>query len=231
MRSLRTLPVILGLSLLVTGCPPMGGGGGGTDNDNDAMPNENIADDDNENDNEGDDGVNANDDGDGPNDNGTMGGGTTTLDTISFDGNDVAFGEGPVTYAIGGGFVTFVNGDVGTRGFTPLYGDGFSSWNVDVEDSLSMITFTDLQVTSVLLYFAHTGSAGATVTPIDEHGVAIGSPLASVATTTLGDPAGFINVEASDEAIIAGLLIQFDEGADAGDVVAADTMTLTVLDP
>lgn len=206
MRNLTTLFAILAISLLITGCP----GSGGTGNDNDSMMNDNVPDD-----------MNDNDDGD-------MGGGSTTLSTISFDGADVDLGEGPVTFDIGGGSISFVGGDVGTRGIEPLYGDGVSSWNVDPEDSPSTITFNDLAVSGVMFYFAQIGSTGATITARDADGAAIGAPLASVATTTLGDPAGFLNLEAPAGVTIATLTIEFNTGAGGGDIVAFDTMTLTV---
>ncbi len=204
MRNLTTLSAILAMSLLITGCPDSGGTGTGTnENDNESMMNDNVVDDD-------------------------MGGGSTTLSTISFDGDDVAVGEGPVTFDIGGGSISFVGGDVGTRGVPPLYGDGASSWNVDPEDSPSTITFSDLAVTGVMFYFAESGSTGATITARDADGAMIGDPIASVATTSLGDPAGFLNLEAPAGMTIATLTIEFDEGAAEGDVVAVDTMTLTV---
>ncbi|MCH7702662.1 MAG: hypothetical protein IID37_13340 [Planctomycetes bacterium] len=206
MRNLTTLFAILTISLLITGCPDSGG----TGNDNDSMMNDNVPDD-----------MNDNDDGD-------MGGGSTTLSTISFEGNDVDLGEGPVTFDIGGGSISFVGGDVGTRGIEPLYGDEVSSWNVDPADSPSTITFSDLAVTGVMFYFAQSGSTGATITARDAADVQIGDPIASVATITRGDPAGFFNLEAPADVTIASLTIVFNDGAGAGDVVALDTMTLTV---
>lgn len=206
MRNLMTLFAILAMSVLIAGCPDSGG----TGNDNDSMMNDNVPDD-----------MNDNDDGD-------MGGGSTTLSTISFDGADVSLGEGPVTHDIGGGSISFAGGDVGTRGILPLYGDGAGAWNVDPADSPSTITFSDLAVTGVMFYFAQLGSTGATITARDADGAVIGDPIASVATITLGDPAGFLNLEAPADVTIATLTIEFNDGAGAGDVVALDTMTLTV---
>lgn len=205
MRNLTTLFAILAISLLITGCPGSGGTGTGTnENDNESMMNDNVADNDN------------------------AGGGSTTLSTISFDGADVDLGEGPATYDTGGGSISFAGGDVGTRGILPLYGDGAGAWNVDPEDSPSTITFNDLGVSGVMFYFAQIGSTGATITARDADGAAIGDPLASVATTTLGDPAGFLNLEAPAGVTIATLTIEFNTGAGGGDIVAFDTMTLTV---
>ncbi|MCH7719376.1 MAG: hypothetical protein IH988_00095 [Planctomycetes bacterium] len=206
MRNLMTLFAILAMSLLIAGCPDSGG----TGNDNDSMMNDNVPDD-----------MNDNDDGD-------MDGGSTTLSTVLFEGDDVALGVDPDPYDIGGGSISFMSGRVGTVGIQPLYGEGVSSWNVLPENSPSTITFSDLAVSGLSFYFAHFGSTGGTITAQDAGGAVIGDPIASVATITLGDPAGFLNLEAPADVTIATLTIEFNDGAGAGDVVALDTMTLTV---
>ena len=221
MRNLTTPFAILVISLLITGCP--GSGDTGTNgNDNDSMMNDN--DDDGEVNENGDDG----DMNDNVADNGNMGGGSTTLSTILFEGDDVAEGVDPAPYNIGGGSISFMSGRVGTVGIPPLYGEGVSSWNMLPENSPSTITFSDLAVSGMMFYFAQFGSTGATITARDTDGATIGAPLASVATTTLGDPAGFLNLEAPAGVTIATLTIEFNTGAGGGEIVAFDTMTLTV---
>ena len=221
MRSMSSLFTVVGLMMFVTGCPgPTVPGGDANDNEPDGMVNDNTDQDDN---------VNANDgDGGGANDNDGGGSTTTTLDTLTFGDGNVPTGAGPITFDIGGGSVTFENGDSGTRGIPPLYGDDAFAWNIDPDDSPSTITFNDLNVVSINLYFAQSGATGGTLTALDADGNAIGDPISSVAAITLGDPNAFLDLVAPDGVAIASLTIAFHDGAGGGDVLAVDSISLPV---
>lgn len=160
-------------------------------------------------------------DGTGGNGTGDNGGGLTALDPINFVA-DLPRGDDPATFSIGGGAVRFAGGTAGTLGILPLYalGDAFA-WDL-AAGGTSTVTFTNLDVRMVRLYFAHIGATGVTLLAIGTDGSVLGS-VQSVAAAIQGDPAATVSIDAGD-ATIAGLEIEVPVGA----VVAIDALALTI---
>ena len=157
--------------------------------------------------------------GDGTNDNATPDPGFVLLAAITF--TEVAAGEDPVSIEIGGGSVSFEGGSADTVGIQALYFDDAFAW-MPQAGGTATISFADLDVRAVRVYFAHTGDTAATLVAEDSDGAVIGT-IESFAATTLGDANAVFDVD-GDGASIARLVIDVPDGV----VVAIDQLVLTV---
>jgi len=146
--------------------------------------------------------------------------GLRALDPIDF-ANDVPRGEDPATAMLGDGSVEFRGGTAGTIGIPALYFDDAFAWALTA-DGTSTITFTNLDVRLVRLYFAHTGAVSAAMTAEDETGMVLAT-VQSVAADRLGDPDAFLEID-GEGASIARLAFTVPAGAG----VAVDHLVLAV---
>jgi len=146
--------------------------------------------------------------------------GLTNLDPIDF-ASDVPLGEDPASITRGGGTVTFSGGVAGTLGIPPLYFSDAFAWDLSAGGT-STITFADLEVRRVQLYFAHQGDAGATLTAEDADGTSLGT-IESFSSASLGDVDAVFEIDGGDAAI-ARLVIEVPDGA----VAAIDHVILAV---
>lgn len=138
--------------------------------------------------------------------------------------DDVPHGQDPANVTLGSGTVEFSGGVAGTLGIPPLYteSDGFA-W-LPEGGGTSTITFADLDVRRVQLYFAHTGDAGATMTAEEADGTAVGT-IDSFKAASRGDANAVFEIDGQGTSI-ARLVFEVPEGA----VASVDHLVLSIAD-
>lgn len=168
------------------------------------------------NDNANDNGTgndNANDNAANGNDNAPSGNGNDNdVDLIQFA--PITFDSGPVSVdpfsvPLGQGNVDFENGMIGTLGQPPLYFDGAFAW-IPNQGQVATISFVQLDVRRVQLYFAHDLPLAGLLQAVNADGEVLES-LSSVFAIVPADPNAVMVIE-SDEPIDR-LVVEVPAGA------------------